>query len=220
MIGKEFTFNITPSVPGSKIYYTLNGRRPGDTDLKYEGPLTFIVPKNEKRELQTIVITPSGRRSVTTKTVMYNRDPLEPARTKPLNKGLKYHLSGITPGNQQDSGTVLAFDNTAFKNKAGGGYVATYEGLIEVNTPGLYHFSIGSNEGAEVFIGDELVIQYTQPLKYRWTIVPKTGSIPLQKGFHKIRIMYEDSGGNSPLQLTMWSKQMPQKIIEAKDLYN
>ncbi|MBS1567618.1 MAG: family 20 glycosylhydrolase, partial [Bacteroidetes bacterium] len=70
--GRQFTFQLTAPIPGARIYYTLNGHTPGDYDWLYEKPITITVPPGEKRELQTLVITPAGRRSVATKTVIYN----------------------------------------------------------------------------------------------------------------------------------------------------
>src|SRR3546814_6924318 len=61
-IGSQFAFAPKSVVPGAKIYYTLNGRNPLDTDWEYDSPITIRVPANEKREVKTMVITPSGRR--------------------------------------------------------------------------------------------------------------------------------------------------------------
>ncbi|MES2376083.1 MAG: family 20 glycosylhydrolase [Bacteroidota bacterium] len=74
LTGSKFAFNLAPPLPGAKIYYTLNGKKPGDTDNEYSDTLNFNIPAGEKRELQTLVISPSGRRSVITKVVMTNPD--------------------------------------------------------------------------------------------------------------------------------------------------
>ncbi|HCN82051.1 MAG TPA: beta-N-acetylhexosaminidase, partial [Sphingobacteriaceae bacterium] len=76
VIGAQFTYAPKSIVPGAKIYYTLNGRNPLDTDWEYITPLTFTIPPNERRELKTMVVTPSGRRSIPTRVLMYNRSPL------------------------------------------------------------------------------------------------------------------------------------------------
>ncbi len=59
-------------VPGARIYYTLNNRPPGDYDHAYTKPVTIIIPKGKKITLRTIVITPAGRRSIVTRTVLDN----------------------------------------------------------------------------------------------------------------------------------------------------
>jgi hexosaminidase len=73
--GTSFHFALQPPIPGAKIFYTLNDREPGDTDWEYESPLDITVPRGETRVLRTIVITPGGRRSVPTRTVMVNAVP-------------------------------------------------------------------------------------------------------------------------------------------------
>lgn len=70
MVGERFNFNFTPAVPGAKIYYTLNGKQPGDADHEYKGPMTFTLKPGQRRTLKTIVITPAGRRSVVSSSVM------------------------------------------------------------------------------------------------------------------------------------------------------
>lgn len=63
-----------PPVPGARIYYTLNNRPPGDYDHLYTGPVTITIPKGKTITLKTIVITPAGRRSIITRTVLDNSD--------------------------------------------------------------------------------------------------------------------------------------------------
>ena len=46
--------------------------------MEYHIPMTYNVPQDQYRELETIVITPSGKRSQVTHTVMYNQAPLAP----------------------------------------------------------------------------------------------------------------------------------------------
>jgi len=71
--GDKFDITLTPSVEGAKVYYTLDGSNPRETDLLYSDPLRIIVPANRKMELKTIVITPSGKRSNITDLVMVNK---------------------------------------------------------------------------------------------------------------------------------------------------
>ncbi|MBC9914286.1 beta-N-acetylhexosaminidase [Chitinophaga varians] len=70
-----FRFEVTSSpVPNARIYYTLNNRPPGDYDHLYTRPVTITVPKGKTIMLKTIVITPAGRRSIITRTVLDNSD--------------------------------------------------------------------------------------------------------------------------------------------------
>ncbi|OQP52672.1 hypothetical protein A4H97_25250 [Niastella yeongjuensis] len=68
----SFRLDVEPPFPGARIFYTVNNRQPGDADFEYSGPVTIPVPPQKKIVVKTIVITPAGRRSVVTKTLIEN----------------------------------------------------------------------------------------------------------------------------------------------------
>ncbi|SEN23450.1 hexosaminidase [bacterium A37T11] len=63
---------LLPSVKGGKIYYTLNGLDPSETDKEYKGPITVNVPAGKQRVFKAIVVAPSGRTSNFVETVIVN----------------------------------------------------------------------------------------------------------------------------------------------------
>ncbi|MCQ2151945.1 MAG: family 20 glycosylhydrolase [Bacteroidales bacterium] len=71
--GGEFTLEMTCPVEGAHIYYNFDGQEPRETDYLYEGPVRIHVPRGEMREVKAVVITPSGRRSNTVRTIYDNR---------------------------------------------------------------------------------------------------------------------------------------------------
>jgi len=75
LTGGEFTIDLKVPVVGGKIYYSLDESRPSENAFLYTDPIKVTVPKGEKRVLKTIVVAPSGRRSVTTETVLNNGAP-------------------------------------------------------------------------------------------------------------------------------------------------
>lgn len=70
--GERVAIDLKTPMQGAKVYYTLDGTRPSEYSTLYEAPLKFNLAKGEKRVLNTIVITPSGRRSVVTETIFNN----------------------------------------------------------------------------------------------------------------------------------------------------
>jgi len=70
--GPYFEFVLKSPVKGAKIYYTIDGYSPRETDLVYTHPIRLIVPRGKQLILQAIVITPTGKRSFVTKTVCQN----------------------------------------------------------------------------------------------------------------------------------------------------
>lgn len=70
--GEDITVDLKVPVTGAKIYYTLDSSRPSQYSNSYSSPLKISVPKGKKLTLRTIVITPKGRHSVVTDTVLNN----------------------------------------------------------------------------------------------------------------------------------------------------
>jgi hexosaminidase len=185
VFGQRFTWAPKSVVPGAKIYYTLNGRDPLDTDLEYNGPpITFAIPANEKREFKTRVITPSGRRSIASRVLMYNR-ALMPAVNYTANKsGLTYKLlkTKFTTPDQldyvtvKDSAMIDQFNAEPFK-KDNPSFGAVYNGYINIPADGAYNFSQASYTDTQLFIDGEKLTE-AEP------------ALPLAKGFHKIKVKY------------------------------
>ncbi len=73
--GADATIELKSPIVGAKIFYTLDGYRPSENAKLYVNPIKIIVPLGQKKVLKTIVITPSGKRSVITETVFNNGTP-------------------------------------------------------------------------------------------------------------------------------------------------
>ncbi len=70
--GGKFKIELTPSVEGAKIHYTLDGAEPTENDLVYTAPLDFTIPEKSSLSFKSIVVTPSGKRSISTTIMMQN----------------------------------------------------------------------------------------------------------------------------------------------------
>ncbi|WP_316818537.1 beta-N-acetylhexosaminidase [Pedobacter nyackensis] len=70
--GDQFEITLKEPIPGSKIYYTFDLTRPSELGTLYTKPIKINVAKGAKQVLKTVVITPSGKRSVVTETVLNN----------------------------------------------------------------------------------------------------------------------------------------------------
>jgi hexosaminidase len=80
--GADFNIDLKVPVISGKIYYSLDSSRPSENAFLYTSPIKVTVPKGEKRVLRTIVIAPSGKRSVTTETILNNGAPEVKAEAK------------------------------------------------------------------------------------------------------------------------------------------
>ena len=72
LIGTNFNLELKAPVEGARIYYNFEGQDARETDFLYENPIRIILNKGERRALKSIVITPSGKRSVNTTTIFKN----------------------------------------------------------------------------------------------------------------------------------------------------
>ena len=60
----ELTVDLKVPVSGAKIFYSTNGYMPTEMDEEYTSRFTIKIPIGEERVLKSIVVTPSGRKSV------------------------------------------------------------------------------------------------------------------------------------------------------------
>ncbi|HVW12737.1 MAG TPA: family 20 glycosylhydrolase [Mucilaginibacter sp.] len=223
MFGSQLNVQLKPSVTGAKIYYTIDGYTPRETDLEYTAPITYNVPQDDYRELQTIEITPLGKRSHVSHTVVYNRSPLAPVAYQGNAQGLKYELFQGTFDNTEqfknaavvDSGVVKSF-NTSVLKKNNPTFGVIYNGYIRIDTDGLYMFSTKSDDGSVLSIDDQPVVNNDG----KHPLVEQGGAVALQKGYHKFTLKYFDVGQISALRVYMSMPGKPKGELSPDTLYN
>ncbi|HEY2583148.1 MAG TPA: family 20 glycosylhydrolase [Mucilaginibacter sp.] len=224
LFGPQITVNLKPSVAGAKVYYTIDGYQPRETDNEYSIPMTYIVPPDQYREIKTIVITPSGKRSQITHTTIYNKTPFPPVAYQGTAKGLKYQLiSGIFKSVTQltenpavnDTSVALSFNTLAFKKNMHG-FGIIYNGYILIDADGVYGFSTTSANGSSLMIDDLPVVDNDG----KHGVFDQGGSVPLLKGYHKITIKYFDAASNGSLKVFMTIPGKPKGELTPDELYN
>jgi hexosaminidase len=224
LFGPQLNVNLKAPVSGAKVYYTIDGYQPRETDLEYTVPMTYIVPLDQYRELKTIVITPSGKRSQITHAIVYNKKPFAPVTYTGTAKGLKYQLiSGDFKSVSQltenpavnDTSVALSFNVAAFKKNMHG-FGVIYSGFINIDTDGVYGFSTSSANGSSLSIDDLPVVDNDG----KHGIFDQGGSVPLLKGYHKITIKYFDAASTGSLKVFMTIPGKPKGELSPGDLYN
>jgi hexosaminidase len=223
MFGSQLNVKLKSPVEGAKVYYTIDGYNPRETDMEYTIPMTYNVPPDQYRELKTIVITPSGKRSQITRAIMYNKTPLPAVNSTNTNKGLKYKLytgeftsvSQLNNAAVIDSGVAVSF-NTANIKKNIKGFGVIYTGLIRIDTDGVYGFSTASANGSALLIDDQPVVDNDG----KHGVFDQGGAVPLQKGYHKITIKYFDAAGNGSLKVFMTTPDKPKGEVTPDMMFN
>jgi len=225
IFGTQLIVNLKSPVKGAKVYYTIDGYPPRETDIEYTNPMTYNIPQDQYRELKTIVITPTGKRSDITRMVVYNKTPLPPVVYDGTATGLKYQLfTGIFNSTNQlntaaplDTASMPAksFNLSAFR-RTSPEFGIIYNGFIRIDADGVYGFSTQSDDGSVLLIDDQPVVDNDG----KHTLLDKGGSVPLQKGFHKFTLKYFNVGNSGNLHVFMTMPGKPKGELSPDILYN
>jgi hexosaminidase len=223
VFGSQLNVNLKPSVAGAKVFYTIDSYTPRETDLQYHVPVTYNVPQDQYRDLQTIVITPSGKRSQVTQTIMYNKAPFAPVAYQGNTNGLKFQLlQGTFINTSQfkdaaviDSGVAKSFNPLLLK-KNNPAFGVIYTGFIRIDADGLYQFATRSDDGSVLAIDDQPVVNNDG----KHPIAEQGGAIALQKGYHKFTLKYFDAGAVTALRVYMSMPGKPKVELSPEALFN
>jgi len=223
VIAQNSVYALKPSVTDAKIYYTLNTYLPRETDMLYTAPININPESNQTKTFQTIEITASGKKSVINKVTVYNRQPFTALAMQPVNEGLKYKIysGNFTASAQLDDATVIDTGTTkninvsAFK-KNNRVFGAIYQGNIRIDTGGNYNLGLTSDDGSQLYLDDELVVDNDG----KHALFQKSSLVPIQKGFHKIKIKYFDAGSLSTLKVYLNLAGKPQTELPPDILFN
>jgi len=224
IFGTQLSINLKSPVKGAKIYYTIDGYTPRETDIEYTGPVNYPIPQDQYRDFQAIVITPTGKRSDISHTVVYNRAPLPPVVYTGTSAGVKYQLfngtftsvNQLNPPVTTDTTAVIAknFNTTVFRrNNPSFGII--YNGFIRIDDDGVYGFSTQSDDGSMLLIDDQPVVDNDG----KHNVVEKGGAVPLQKGFHKFTLKYFNVGSSGNLRVFMTPPGKPRGELGADTLF-
>ncbi|GGF08503.1 PA14 domain-containing protein [Hymenobacter cavernae] len=90
-------------------------------------------------------------------------------------------------------------------------YALQYTGYITVPTDGQYTFTTGSDDGSQLFIGSQLVVDNDGMHSYR----EQSGAIGLKAGTHAITITYVQGSGGQTLNVSYVGPNMTKQTIPA-----
>ena len=223
IFGSQLNVNLKPSVTGATVYYTIDSYTPRETDIPYTIPMTYNVPQDQYRELETIVITPSGKRSRVTSTFVYNKSSLPAVSYQGTASGLKYLLYTGTFNNTGDLSTAAAVDtgiaksfNTSIIRKNNPAFGIIYSGFIRIDSDNVYGFSTQSDDGSELSIDDIPVVKNDG----KHALIEQGGSVPLQKGYHHFTLKYFNVGTVGSLRVYLTIPGKPKGELSPDEMYN
>ena len=84
-----------------------------------------------------------------------------------------------------------------------------FHSLINIPEKGVYKFHIYSDDGARLFIDDQEVIDNDGS----HSAGEATGKVALEKGFHKIRVIYFEDYMGQALEIGITGKNLPKQVL-------
>jgi SSS family solute:Na+ symporter len=88
-------------------------------------------------------------------------------------------------------------------------FAIRYTGFIDVPEDGIYSFSVSSDDGSKLYIGDMLVVDNDG----LHMMLEQVGSIKLKKGKHAIRVEYFEGARDQKLVVTYQGPGIRKKVI-------
>jgi alpha-L-fucosidase len=190
----EITMSKTENL--SEIRYTLDGTPPTATSAVYDGPVTV-----DHSTTVTAACFRDGKPVSGISSITVNKVTPSPGRNVPEAKpGLLFNLyrgswdlipdyNGLKP-NLTGVATDFSMANKADEEE----FSIDYQGFINIPSDGIYTFTLTSDDGSKLYLGNNLLIDNDG----LHGATSKTGEIALGKGLHAIRIsFFEKTGGNT-----------------------
>ena len=189
----------------SIIYYTTDDSEPTTQSTKYKDPLTLSYSKYIKAiaypAAESSEVIPSS--VVNTYIKIYDwKNPVKPSAPKP---GIVYDYFEPTGKIDMDAinSTLVASgvseDFSIRHKKRTDKFAFEFTGYIRIQKDAIYTFFIESDDGSMLYIDSDEIVDNNGDHGN----VEKSGKAALKKGFHKIKVLYFDSGGGNSLKVSM-----------------
>ena len=187
--------------PGATIYFTTDGSEPGLSSTKY----STSFPLNETSTIKAMAIMPGKLSSNLNSKKAIRYKWLAAAKLSKPQPGIAYRY--YEPAGKIDmssiNNTPTASGVTAVishqNKKRTDKFAFEFTGYIKIDKEGIYTFFTDSDDGSILYIDDEEVVNNDGDHGN----VEKNGMAALKKGFHKIKVLYFDSGGGNSLRVSM-----------------
>jgi hexosaminidase len=186
------TISLSIPIPGSKLFYTLDGSEPGENSKLYAAPFDIKLKPGERIDLKVAVVTPDKRKSITHSGVIWRRSVLAGADLGTKRPGVRAKfLFGATslpdlleraPNEGAESRSIQLPQFQARTKNYSDPFGVIFEGLIFVPAEEIYAFEVESDGQTFLEIGGENIVGGKAE-----NIASRTGIVPLGKGYHLVR---------------------------------
>lgn len=187
------------AVPGAKIYYTTDGSAVTTKSAVYKAPFVLGNTGPVKALAVKAGMLPSGEAKGDFR--VYNLMKAQIAGT--VSAGLQYSyyegenldIRSVETGTALKKGITSVINESLKQRKEKYGLLFT--GYIRLDKQAMYEFFTTSDDGSQLFIDDELIVNNDG----NHGMEEKSGKALLAMGYHRIKIIYFDSGGGNGLRV-------------------
>lgn len=206
------TLELFTGIETATIHYTLDGSVPDENSPAYTKPL--ILQLNEPVVLNALTLMPSGRKSAVSTGYFKQLEFIESLTVGVLESGLRFSWE---PGEFKSAKNLLLRNPKVTKVNGvelpeaipSSFFGAVYEGYIKIPQDGLYTFRLQSDDGAALYIAEQLV---TENAGFKFGEHSK-GTLALKAGYHLFKLNYFQAKYGANLSLYYQTGDEPfQKI--------
>jgi hexosaminidase len=209
---------LRSGLPGADIVYAVDGSEPDAQSPVYTQPVTLLLDGAVPVEVAARLRLADGRLGPISR-ARFRQLPLTPAvrAEGSLRAGLQRdyfevwtertdRLPELAPMRSD-----IADDIALPAHARPEGFGLRYRGWLLVPKGGLYRFSLTSDDGARLWIGNQLVVDRDGPQSPGRTV----GNIGLRAGLHAFELRYFQGGGDRVLALEVETDGEPARPVPA-----
>jgi hexosaminidase len=218
------TVALRTLLPEARIHYTLDGSDPTTTSPRYERPLRLAVSAAGVR-VSARAITLAGAQSPP-RAATISRATLraaDPVSADTLARGLRVrYVEGTMSRVARLDSLPVAREGvaTSIDLEAAGGraehFALRFDGWIRVPRDGIWTFTLTSDDGSVLAIGDRVVVDHDGPHGTE----SRSGAIALAAGFHPLTLRFFQGGGGKSLSLAWRLGEGAEEPIPATALFS
>lgn len=211
---------LTPlvSIEGQNVHYTTDGSEPNAASVSYTAPFTVKASTEVKAVAIPGNVLVSG--TAIEHIVKYEWMPAAKVKAQPgiaykyFEPTGKIDMKVFTSTQPVKTGVtnIVSIKEKQREDK----FALLFEGYINIDKDGPYTLFIASDDGSKLFLDDIEIIDNDGD----HGTVEKSGKAFLKKGFHKIKVMYFDSGGGNELKLAIQPRGGKRMDVPAAVLYH
>ena len=212
---------------GMKIYFTIDNSEPTKNSAIYDGPITLDKSATIKAiAIQTVrPVEPPMQESIINSSVTSEKVKVyewkKAIKASAAKPGIAYRyfepVGKIDLNSISNDPKAIGVANviSVEKKQRTDKYAFEFSGYINIEKEGIYTFFTDSDDGSMLYIDDEEVVNNDG----NHGSLEKSGKAALKKGFHKIKVLYFDSGGGNSLKVSIQPEGGKKEVIPASVLF-